>query len=221
MENMSDKNLCSDFQEYANYLKERTQFFKEENARLEMIFKRLKLLNDEMRIPTDISETVSEIKEALLNKLPTTHSMSQTERLRKHNNYLSKLKICIKIYVNINEKLMEDIKVTKRELDSSKQKLSGLLNVSSEQLLQLEEKAKRYENEVLKFEKKYPWLKDPMFNLPNISKEMEKLRELKETKEKLVKELSVYQDLKPDIHEASQQLAQIKEEHKKVSSMWC
>lgn len=58
-----------------------------------------------------------------------------------------------------------------------------------------------------------------MFNLPNISKEVEKLRILKDTKEKLVEELSVYQDLKPDISEATQQLAHIKEEHKKMSSV--
>ncbi|CAH1099766.1 unnamed protein product [Psylliodes chrysocephalus] len=205
-------------EQLSNYIKERFQFLREENARMEEILRRLKFLNEEMRIPVDISEKVSEIKDQVYNLEATTYK-SQAERLRKHHNYLSKLKICIKIYVNINERLSEDIKTSKRELEQSKEKLCGILNLSSEQIQQLEEKAKRYENEVVKFEKKYPWLKDPMFNLPNISKEVEKLRILKDTKEKLVEELSVYQDLKPDISEATQQLAHIKEEHKKMSSV--
>lgn len=42
------------------------------------------------------------------------------------------------------------------------------------------------------------------------------LQGLKETKEKLSKELSIYQDLKPDLKEAAQQLVEIKEEHKQL-----
>lgn len=41
-------------------------------------------------------------------------TLSQTERLRKHNNYVSKLKTCIKLYMNLNEKLLKNLKVTKR-----------------------------------------------------------------------------------------------------------
>lgn len=214
---MAGKNVLAELQVYTDFLKERTLFFREENARLEMILKRLKMLNDELRIPTDISEKICEIKETLINTPPS--SISQTERLRKHHNYLSKLKICIKIYININERLSEDIKTAKRELEHSNQKLAGISNLSSEQIQQLEEKAKRYENEVLKFERKYPWLKDPMFDLPNITKETQKLQEVKNIKEKLIKELSVYQGLRPDISEANQQLAQIKEEHNKMSTL--
>lgn len=69
-------------------------------------------------------------------------------------------------------------------------------------------------------QKKYPWLKDPEINLPNISKEIDTLRNLKEEKNKLVKELSVYQELKPDIKEAAQQLANLKLENKNFSSMF-
>ncbi|XP_056640060.1 uncharacterized protein LOC130447324 [Diorhabda sublineata] len=214
---MAGKNILAELQLYTDYLKERTLVLREENARLEMIFKRLKMLNDENRIPTDISEKISEIKETLINT--PLSSISQTERLRKHHNYLSKLKICIKIYININERLSGDIKMAKRELEHSNQKLAGISNLSLEQIQQLEEKAKRYENEVSKFERKYPWLKDPMFDLPNITKETQKLQEVKTTKEKLIKELSVYQGLKPDIREANQQLAQIKEEHNKISAL--
>lgn len=80
---------------------------------MEEILRRLKFLNEEMRIPVDISEKVSEIKDQVYNLEATTYK-SQAERLRKHHNYLSKLKICIKIYVNINERLSEDIKTSKR-----------------------------------------------------------------------------------------------------------
>lgn len=63
-------------------------------------------------------------------------------------------------------------------------------------------------------------MKDPEINLPNISKEIDTLRNLKEEKNKLVKELSVYQELKPDIKEAAQQLANLKLENKNFSSMF-
>lgn len=39
-----------------------------------------------------------------------------------------------------------------RELDQSKVKLGGILNLSVQDLQQMEEKAKKYENELLKFE---------------------------------------------------------------------
>nr|XP_023025192.1 uncharacterized protein LOC111513251 [Leptinotarsa decemlineata] len=210
------------WQECSVLLKQRTQFYREENARLELVFKKLKILNNELKLLVDISDSVSKISDIMQNtniKSVSTNSvaLSHTERLRKHSNYVSKLKICIKMYMNLNERLSKEIKFTKWELDQSKHKLLGILNMSSEEVQQLEEKAKKYENELTKFEKKYPWLKDPDFNLPNIAKEMEMLRNLKETKEKLVKELSVYQDLKPDIKEAAQQLADLKEENKNFS----
>lgn len=63
-------------------------------------------------------------------------------------------------------------------------------------------------------QKKYPWLKDHDLNLPNIAKEIDILRTVKGTRERLVQELSIYEGLKPELKEASQQLADIKEEHK-------
>ncbi|CAG9822142.1 unnamed protein product [Phaedon cochleariae] len=216
-------NISSEqWQEFSTLLKQRTHVYREENARLETVLTKLKILNNEIKLLADISNDVSKlIRHSLTDiidmKRPSTHystTLTQPERLRKHNNYVSKLKICIKMYVNLNERLSKEIKFIKWESDQSRVKLSGILNLSSQEVQQLEEKAKKYENELLKFEKKYPWLKDPQFNLPNISKEIEMLRNLKETKEKLARDLSIYQELKPDIKEAAQQLADLKEEHK-------
>ncbi|KAG5888704.1 hypothetical protein JTB14_035769 [Gonioctena quinquepunctata] len=221
---LSKNNISAEqWQECSVLLKQRTQCYREENARLESVFKKLKILNNELKLLVDISDSLTKMSDIMQNtntKSVTNHSiaLSHTDRLRKHSNYVSKLKICIKMYMNLNERLTKEIKLTKWELDQAKQKLSGILNLSNGEIQQLEEKAKKYEKELLKFERKYPWLKDPDFNLPNISKEMDLLRNLKETNEKLAKELSVYQDLKPDIKEAAQQLADLKEENKKFSS---
>lgn len=57
-------------------------------------------------------------------------------------------------------------------------------------------------------------MKDPELDLPNITKEIDMLRSLRDTREKFIQELSVYEGLQPDLKEASQQLADIKEEHK-------
>lgn len=64
-------------------------------------------------------------------------------------------------------------------------------------------------------QKKYPWLKDDDLDLPNIAKEIDMLKNLQGTREKLVQELSFYGGLKPDLKEAAQQLAEIKEEHRR------
>ncbi|KAJ8931886.1 hypothetical protein NQ314_015155 [Rhamnusium bicolor] len=223
-EELAKNNISpQQWQEFSALLKQRTQFYKEENARLEVVFKKLKLLNDELKLLIGISDSVTKLhsvmQKAVTKSLNNNSiTLSHSERLRKHSNYLSKLKICIKFYMNLNEKLSKEIKATKWEMDQSKAKLGGILSFSVQELQQMEEKAKKYENELVKFEKKYPWLKDPEFNLPNISKEIDTLRNLKEEKNKLVKELSVYQELKPDIKEAAQQLANLKLENKNFSS---
>ncbi|XP_018571792.1 uncharacterized protein LOC108911359 [Anoplophora glabripennis] len=224
-EELTKNNISpQQWQEFSILLKQRTQFYKEENARLEAIFKKLKLLNDELKLLNGISDSVSKlnsvVQKAMTKSLNNNSvTLSHAEKLRKHSNYVSKLKICIKFYMNLNEKLSKEIKATKWEMDQSKTKLGGILNLSVQDLQQMEEKAKKYENELLKFEKKYPWLKDPEINLPNIAREIDTLRNLKEEKNKLVKELNVYQELKPDIKEAAQQLANLKLENKHLSSM--
>lgn len=45
------------------------------------------------------------------------------------------------------------------------------------------------------------------------------LKNLKETREKLIQEINVYHGLKPDLKEAAQQLADIKEEHKRLNQI--
>lgn len=44
------------------------------------------------------------------------------------------------------------------------------------------------------------------------------LRSLRDTREKLVQELDIYEGLKPELKEASQQLADIKKEHSRFIS---
>ncbi|KAJ8920246.1 hypothetical protein NQ315_011907 [Exocentrus adspersus] len=223
-EDLAKNNISpQQWQEFTVLLKQRAQFYKEENARLETIFRKLKLLNDELKLLIGISDSVDKlnslVQKALTKSLENKSvSLSHAEKLRKHQNYVSKLKICIKFYMNLNERLSKEVKATKWEMDQSKAKVGKIFNLSDQELQQMEEKAKKYENELLKFEKKYPWLKDPEINLPNISKEITVLQNLKEQKEKLVKELSVYQELKPDIKEAAQQLANLKVECKNLSS---
>ncbi|KAJ8971607.1 hypothetical protein NQ317_014727 [Molorchus minor] len=43
------------WQEFSALLKQRTQYYKEENARLEAVFKKLKLLNDELKLLMGVS----------------------------------------------------------------------------------------------------------------------------------------------------------------------
>ncbi|XP_030761689.1 uncharacterized protein LOC115886592 [Sitophilus oryzae] len=212
--------LSQQLQDYTVLIKQRVQFYREENTKMDEIFKKLKLLTDELRISglggcvDNIDKLVSEYEAKYLN--PDNAALNQAEKLRKHNNYLSKLKICIRYYTNLNDTLSKEIKYVRSELDKSKENVNSILKLSSEDVQQLEEKARKYENELIKFEKKYPWLKNPEFDLPNISKYVDTLKALKEEKDSLVKELSIYQDLKPDIKKAGEQLAELKEQVKSM-----
>ncbi|XP_076266938.1 uncharacterized protein LOC143200340 [Rhynchophorus ferrugineus] len=214
--------LSQQLQDYTLLIKQRTQFYKEENTKMDELFRKLKLLTDELKVTglrshvENIDKLVADYEAKSLNN-PDSAALNQAEKMRKHNNYLSKLKICIRFYTNLNDTLSKEIKAVKFELEKSKQNVNSILKLSSEDVQQLEEKAKKYENELAKFEKKYPWLKNPEYDLPNISKYLDVLKNLKDEKDNLVKELSVYHDLKPDIKEANQQLAELKDQLKSLN----
>lgn len=88
------------------------------DARLETVLMRLKLLNTELKLLSGLSDSLSNISSVLQNLQTNstnnnTVTLSYTERLRKHSNYVSKLKICIKMYLNLNERLSKEIKFAK------------------------------------------------------------------------------------------------------------
>nr|CAI5832257.1 unnamed protein product [Callosobruchus analis] len=175
------------------------------------------ILNTEAKLDSkSLNNIIKSICKQEARLSDTTTTMSRAEMLRKHNNYVSKLRICIRMYSDLNNVLLKEISFIRGKIYKAKLTVNEL-NVSIEKLQQLEQNSSKYETEVRKFEQKYPWLKDPELDLPNIAKETEKLQHLKDLKEKLSKELSKYEGLKPDIVQASQQLAAIKEENRKIN----
>ncbi|KAI4461923.1 hypothetical protein MML48_5g00011065 [Holotrichia oblita] len=113
--------------------------------------------------------------------------LSEQEKLRKYNYYTT-----------------------------SKSKIDDMHVTSKDELKYLEAKVKRYENELIKLEKKHPWLKNLQFNLPNIGEQIEKLNYLRCTKEKLQESLAAYRGLKPRFDEAKKQLREVQEGYKQI-----
>lgn len=137
-DDFSKKNITQQqWEEFTEFLKQRSYLYKEESklqieinksvcvtfiitdAQLEEIFKNLKFGLEDLKFFAQTSNALSEIFNTLediqgkvLNSNTTT--LSHAERLRKHSNYVSKMKICIKIYINLNERLSKEIKATKR-----------------------------------------------------------------------------------------------------------
>ncbi|GJQ75909.1 hypothetical protein Trydic_g17969 [Trypoxylus dichotomus] len=208
------KNIATeaDIQLYIEKLRERTQYYKEENAKMLVVIEKLKLLMHGHLEYLSILEGASEVDEVSRDCC----MLSEQEKLRKHNYYASKIKYCIKMYSNLNEKLLKDIKILKTEVDSSKTRVDSINVTSRDELKYLEAKVKRYENELVKLEKKHPWLKNSQLNLPDIAEQIEKLNSLRDTKKKLLADLAAYEGLKPHIADADKQLTEIKQEYKQI-----
>lgn len=126
------------YQELSTLLKQRTHLYREESmltnifiyycsmifclnvidALLERLLADLRALNDDVKLATGNYSSLGDIRN-VCEKFEMTDintnalSLSQTEKLRKHNNYVSKLKTCIKLYMNLNEKLLKHLKATK------------------------------------------------------------------------------------------------------------
>jgi len=212
------KDQAVSLEELRDALMQQANFYREENAKMEAVLKKLHLLPHQLNAQSRAElEKLTNLQEKYETKQCSSEAvgLSHAERLRKQSNYVTKIKSCIKIYNNLIEKLVKEIKTAKAKLEHSEKKLSSL-DVSNDEIKILQTKIERYEKELLKFEKKYPWLKDPQYKLQNISKETDALNTLRKEKEKLIQELEVYQGLKPDIYEANKQLTDIKHEYDSI-----
>ncbi|XP_050304887.1 uncharacterized protein LOC126742295 isoform X2 [Anthonomus grandis grandis] len=213
-----------DLLEYRNLIKQRVQFYREENALMKETYEKLKLLKSKIDSNTLDPKMRKDLATLLnieydCNNLNTEKTeLENAETLsRKRQNYMSKLKICIRHYKNLNDQICNEIKYLRSEKELNTSNLNNII-AHSQDIQQLEEKAKKYENRLSQFEK-HPWLKQPYLAFPNMLVQIATLRTMKTVKEDLLKELSVYQNLKPDIIEAREQLAQIKQEMKTIGSI--
>ncbi|KAF2895712.1 hypothetical protein ILUMI_10492 [Ignelater luminosus] len=210
------KSEAEGYEQLRATLKQQADFYREENAKMEATLRKLHLLSKDLDPwPRAELNRLVNLQEKYESKRCTAESigLSYAECQREQNSYMTKVKGCIKVYNDFIEKLNKEIKNAKYEHEQVEERIISLLK---EDFNAFELKVEKYEKELLKFEKKYPWLKDPQYNLQNISRETEILNSLKEEKDKLLQELEVYQNLKPNISEAMQQLAAVKQEYESI-----
>ncbi|CAG9854080.1 unnamed protein product [Phyllotreta striolata] len=200
----ADLNLIS--------IKSMIEFYKEENARQDEYLKKMKLLSEDSKFDVTIDENIDKLIDVLEIQYDEKNSKVST----KPHNYFSRLTTSLKMYKHMNKKLSEDINTAEMELKLGREKLKEL-NFHSSNTNQLRAKVTQYDLTNSNYEKKYPWLKDPLFDMQNLDEECKKLQKLKKTKENLDKELKQYSDLKPDLIEAAEQLTQIQKEHSKFT----
>ncbi|XP_044271716.1 uncharacterized protein LOC123015805 [Tribolium madens] len=220
---LSKANLyLFDVEEQTAMFKSRINFYKEEIAKMESALSRLHLIEDQSKILEEPSEVVKKLAN-LQNKFdlkeltPNAVVLSHVDKLKERNNYSAKLKICIKMYIQLNEELTKKIQHLKSEHKKAENTINNIVTATPDDLKTMEVKINRYENALTKLEKKYPWLRNEKYSLVYFSKEINLLISAKKEKEELVKELSPYHGLKPDLQEASEQLAQIKCEYEAMS----
>lgn len=84
---------------------------------MEAVFRQLYLLNED-QCNTEINDNLETLakraeEHGTIGIHPTSHSLSQADKLRIHNMYSSKIKICTKLYVALNERLTKEIQFIK------------------------------------------------------------------------------------------------------------
>lgn len=76
---------------------------------MDIIIGKLKLLMHENKKHLSILKGALDVDEISRDSC----TLTEQERLRKHNYYASKIRCCTKMYTNLNERLLEDIKTIK------------------------------------------------------------------------------------------------------------
>lgn len=200
----------------ANYnLLDRNEFI--EQGRL--LIRKIKMLNIEIDpYSKDALDYVVKRNEEHSEDESGPIGLSEVEKSRKHKNYASKLKASIKLYLNLNDKLEEEIKQISHLDPASYDTTFEVPSVDEIKLLQ--KKLSRYEGEMSKFDKRYPWLREPKFNLPNISNDIDKLLELRKKKSDLMEQLNSYGGLSPNMTEAKLQLSELRSEFTETNKIF-
>ncbi|XP_066247849.1 uncharacterized protein [Euwallacea similis] len=186
--------------------KSRLAFYNEENATMQEILRKLKLHHmDDM--PPNLRDIIQrfEIKNS-----------AETNKVEVQNKTL---KILISKYKALNEKLSQRTESLRSILQLSHQDVEKTLQLNNDDRQQLEAKIEKYESLLVKIEQMDPWLKDPNFDLLNMMAKQNTLNPYKEEKDNLLKELSVYKDLKPDINQAKQQILELFDELKSLETI--
>ncbi|KAK9892998.1 hypothetical protein WA026_023212 [Henosepilachna vigintioctopunctata] len=204
-------------------IRKRIQYYQEENKKFEKIFSKLKLNNDgTSTLDWDCEKVLDELCD--IQDLFGTEELSAAaismaqihHRMEDNSTYLDRLKSTTAFYMDLNDKLTKEINILSSELNESERHTDKVFNISNEEIYMLENKVKSYENEIAKFEKKHPWLKDPKLDLAYIHEQAQILSNLLEERNDLEKDLDVYKGLKPDIQEASHQLSLVKKQYEEL-----
>ncbi|XP_060529362.1 interaptin-like [Cylas formicarius] len=188
-----------DLKEYHSIVDRRAKFYKEECAKMEEIFKKLKLRD-------------LEYLTAYLDDGDSGEFVLELDRARVCQMYMAHLKKSIQYFINLNNRISSDLRYFEEQSQQSRQDFDHVLKTFSRDINQLKEKESTYQRELTKFEKKYPWLSDPEYNLTSINQHVDRLKALREEKESLLKEVAKYQNLKPDLKEARQQVNDLKKQ---------
>lgn len=204
---MDVNNLLSEVESKYNRILDANEFVQQGK----MLRKKIKMLNIQINpYSKDALDYIVNRNEENSGDESNPGGLSEAVKSRKHQHYSSKLKACIKLYLILNDKLVEEIKQV-GDLDPSSYEVTFAVP-STNDIKLLEKKLARYEGEMSKFDKRYPWLRDSKFNLPSISDDITKLLELRKKKAELMDQLTSYDGLSPNITEAKLQLSEIRSE---------
>ncbi|XP_045462547.1 uncharacterized protein LOC123672492 isoform X1 [Harmonia axyridis] len=206
--------------------RKRLKLYKEENARFKESLAVVKLMHEYSPFDSPIEKDPDWVEALKTLRIGQQYfetsecsaeamALSHIEKESKDNTYIKSLKSDIQLYMGFNAEVEKDIETFTRQLEEAKKHFKDAL-CEPKDIHLVDKKIASYSNELEKFEKKHPWLKNPQIDLTYIAKEAEMLASMLEEKEAMEKEFKAYQGLAPDVHEASRQLSDLKKEYNKL-----
>lgn len=219
-----------DTTELTKAINNKIKFYEDEISKYDELFKNLKIMNDDGTFLEDLDQNADldklcemqeyfEVTNLNIQSIILSFITKQEKRIEL-NTILSKIKACTKIYVEWNAKLSETIKKLVQNENISTHELQSIC-LSNEEILILKNKMNQYKEVLGKLENEHSSVRKTNIQSCEIMSEINVLLEIMQEEEKLLKKLSVYKGLEPNIVKATEQLNELKKENEELKRKLC
>ncbi|GLV32633.1 hypothetical protein CBL_00660 [Carabus blaptoides fortunei] len=188
-----------------NVLKCQLQNYKNKNNQYEQVLSKLKVTPENLSFSArDTLKTITKLQDATgvhkLNSIDIELSyLDHAVRRQKYQNESIRIKEQLDDLSQIEDSVNEENKNVEKEIILAKSIMDNMLPISQNEQRKLQLQVKSYEEKLLQYINKYPWLSSPEYNMLSVQKEIKKLYQLQHEVDKLKLKTECYCGLSQDM----------------------